>query len=517
MKISHFAILAAMLAAGFPTALADDDLRWGDLGDGTFANPVLNADYSDPDVIRVGDKYYLTCSEFHFMGMLMLESDDMVNWRIIGRVFDSIDLPGYSDMTKYASGTWAPALRYHDGRFMIFVCTPDEGLFMTSATDPAGPWEPLHLVKAVEKWEDPCPFWDDDGNAYLGRSRHGAGPIIIHRMSPDGRQLLDDGVEVYRGPVAEGTKIFKRNGYYYLSIPEGGVSKGWQTVLRATDIYGPYEHRRVLETGSTTVNGPHQGALVDTPDEEWWFYHFQSAGARGRVLHLQPVTWVDGFPFIGSDFDGNGVGEPVKICRKPATGVNAIPSAPQSSDEFDRAIGIQWQWNHNPDSSRVSVTSGGWLALKPMSAPKLRMARNQLTQKIMGYRSCATTLIDFSQLPEGARCGLESIGKRFIGTGVMMDSGVPVLYQEIDGQPVKIAPLKGSRLYVRLDICTGPNENRFSYSLDGKNYIQAGDSFSIEAADWKGSRVGLYCYTTGYTGGEALFDWFRYTHDGPGN
>ena len=192
-------IIAACIAMP-ATAAADSDLRWGDLGDGTFANPVLNADYSDPDVIRVGNKYYMTCSEFHYMGMLILESDDMVNWRIISRVYDSIDLPGYSDMTKYASGTWAPALRYHDGKFWIFVCTPDEGLFMTTASNPTGPWEPLHLVKGIEKWEDPCPFWDDDGTAYLGRSRHGAGPIILHRMSPDGRELLDDGVEVYRGP-----------------------------------------------------------------------------------------------------------------------------------------------------------------------------------------------------------------------------------------------------------------------------------------------------------------------------
>lgn len=276
-------------------------LAWGDRGDGTFANPVLNADYSDLDVIRVGDKYYMTCSEFHFMGMPVLESDDMVNWRIIGQVYDNIGMPGYGDMIKYAEGTWAPALRYHDGKFWIFVCTPEEGLFMTVAEDPAGPWSPLHLVKGVAKWEDPCPFWDDNGDAYLVRSRHRAGPIIIHRMSPDGRELLDEGVTVYKGPVAEGPKMFKKDGYYYISIPEGGVSKGWQTVLRSKDVYGPYESRRVLERGSTDVNGPHQGALVETPDGDWWFYHFQSAGTRGRVVHLQPVKWIDGFPFIGED------------------------------------------------------------------------------------------------------------------------------------------------------------------------------------------------------------------------
>ena len=199
------------------------DTRWGDLGDGTFANPILNGDYSDPDVIRVGRKYYMTCSEFHFMGMNILESDDMVNWKIIGRIFDRMDLDGYSGMNKYGNGSWAPALRYHDGKFWMYVCTPNEGLFMSTATDPAGPWSPLYQVKNVSGWEDPCPLWDEDGQAYIGRSQLGGGPIIIHKMSADGKTLLDDGRKVYEGPTAEGTKLFLKDGYYYISIPEGGV------------------------------------------------------------------------------------------------------------------------------------------------------------------------------------------------------------------------------------------------------------------------------------------------------
>lgn len=508
-------IIAACIAMP-AAAAADSDLRWGDLGDGTFANPVLNADYSDPDVIRVGNKYYMTCSEFHYMGMLILESDDMVNWHIISRVYDSIDLPGYSDMTKYASGTWAPALRYHDGKFWIFVCTPDEGLFMTTASNPTGPWEPLHLVKGIEKWEDPCPFWDDDGTAYLGRSRHGAGPIILHRMSPDGRELLDDGVEVYRGPVAEGTKIFKRDGYYYMSIPEGGVSKGWQTVLRSKNIYGPYESRRVLERGSTEINGPHQGALVDTPDGEWWFYHFQSAGPRGRVLHLQPVVWRDGFPEIGTDYDGNGVGEPMKVCRKPSTGVSGKPYTPQSSDEFSgMRPGIQWQFNHNPDSAYISV-SDGWLNITPMKSPRLRTARNQLVQKIMGYRSSASTKVDFSRLPDGGRCGIVSIGKRHIGAGVENLGGKRSLYMEIDSIVERHdLPENCDTVYLRLDIDTEANVNQYHVSIDGEHFMPLGSPFETEAHDWKGNHIGLYCYTTGATDGKASFDYFRYTHDGP--
>jgi beta-xylosidase len=185
---------------------------WGDQGNGTYINPVLDADYSDPDVIRVKDKYYLVCSEFHFMGIPVLESGDMVNWHIIAQVFRKMDFPAYDSNSRYAGGSWAPSLRYHDGKFWLYFCTKDEGLFMSNATDPAGPWSPLMLVKEIKGWEDPCPFWDDDGNAYLGHSVYGAGPIILHKMSPDGTKLLDDGKTIYTGQVAEGTKFYKTNG-----------------------------------------------------------------------------------------------------------------------------------------------------------------------------------------------------------------------------------------------------------------------------------------------------------------
>ena len=497
---------------------------WGDLGDGTFANPVLNADYSDPDIIRIGDKYYLTCSEFHYMGMPMLESDDMVNWRIIGQVYDRIDLPGYSDMTKYAEGTWAPAFGYHDGKLWIFVCTPEEGLFMTNAENPAGPWQPLHLVKGIDKWEDPCPFWDEDGQAYLVRSRHRAGPIIIHRMSPDGRELLDEGVTVYKGPVAEGPKMFKKDGYYYISIPEGGVSKGWQTILRSRDIYGPYESRRVLERGSTDINGPHQGSLIETPQGDWWFYHFQSAGTRGRVLHLQPVTWADGWPVIGTDYDGNGVGEPMHIVPMPF-GKSAESFTPQTSDEFDGdRPGIQWQTNHNPVDENISLAKRkGHLTLRPLNAAKLREARNQLTQKIMGFKSVASTAIDWSDMKEGDRSGLACLGQRFMGAGVMMEKtdgkNVPVIYLEADSTVTFRQPLPGLRknrpVIIRLEIDTAANLFAYSYSTDGKTFKPLGMPFEMQGGFWKGVRTGLYAYTTSPLPGETHFDYFRYTHDGP--
>lgn len=501
------------------------DPRWGDLGDGTFANPILNGDYSDPDVIRVGNKYYMICSEFHFMGMPVLESDDMVNWTIISQIYNHIDLPGFSDMKRYGDGSWAPALRYHDGKFRMFVCMPNDGLFMSTATDPAGPWSPLHCVKSAGGWEDPCPLWDEDGQAYVGRSQLGGGPIYIHKMSADGTRLLDDGKKVYEGPVAEGTKLFKKDGYYYISIPEGGVSSGWQTVMRSKDIYGPYESKRVLEMGVTKVNGPHQGALVDTPEGEWWFYHFQSADPQGRVVHLQPVVWEDGFPVIGTDFDKNGVGEPMKICKKPAIKCNVTPHAPQSSDDFSSdKLSVQWQFNHNPANENWSLTSRpGWLEIKALKAEDVRNSRNQFTQKTMGYRGEAIIRMDYSAMTEGQRVGLECIGGKFCGAGILMQMDAeelkPVVYYENEGQVKLVKTIERADdqiLYVKLVIDGLNNKHQFSYSLDGRNYQDCGDSFEEGSRDWKGSRVGLYSYNTKEEGGKVWFDSFEYKFDGPG-
>ena len=477
-------------------------LDWGDQGNGTYKNPVLNADYSDPDVIRVGNKYYMVASDFHFIGMQVLESDDMVNWQVISQIYDRFDLPGWDENKHYAGGSWAPSIRRHNGRFYVYFCTPEEGLFMSSAEDPRGPWTPLHCLKSVPKWEDPCPLWDDDGQAYLGRSQHGAGPIIVHKMSPDGKTLLDDGVTVYTGPVAEGTKWLKRNGWFYLIIPEGGVGTGWQTVLRSRNIYGPYEKRVVLEQGSTDVNGPHQGALVDTPEGGWWFYHFQETPAMGRVVHLQPARWQDDWPQIGVDIDGNGIGEPVAVWQKPYTSEGFLP---QTSDNFDsECLGLQWQWCHNPANNDWSLTERkGWLTIHALPSFDLKNARNMLTQKSMGYRGEVTTLMDGSDIQAGTYAGLLCIGREYRGIGVCADG----IYLEDNGQREVIMHEKPSLVYLRVSLNVITNQHQFYYSLDGKDYQPAGSSFTMHAGNWKGFRVGLYCYGNA---GKAQFDDFDY-------
>ena len=504
-------------------AWSQTDTRWGDLGDGTYANPLLLADYSDPDVIRVGNKYYMTCSEFHFMGMPILECEDMVNWRIIGQIFNRIDIEKFDTMNGYGDGTWAPTLRYHDGKFWMFVCMPNTGLYMSTATRPEGPWEPLYHVKDIRNWEDPCPLWDDDGNAYLGHSVLGAGPIILHRMSPDGKQLLDDGQKIYEGPVAEGTKFLKRDGYYYLSIPEGGVSTGWQMVLRSKNIYGPYEGRRCLEMGSTNVNGPHQGALVDTPDGEWWFYHFQSHSPQGRVVHMQPVVWqADGFPLIGQDYDGNGVGEPVKVWKKPSISKRSKIFAPQASDKFKGGkLSPQWAWNHNPVDECWSLSQRkGWLALRALQASNVRSARNCLTQKTMGYKGEATVKLDYNEMKSGQRAGMVCLGRIRYAAGVEVQlDGSKCLYIERDGEAStlsKIVLMEKGVVFLRLTIDDVKNEHHFSFSFDGKFFMPIGEVFAEEDSDWKGYRIGLFTYTQALPSGYVYFDDFVYRFDGPG-
>ena len=483
----------------FPISLAAQQLSWGDQGDGTYRNPVLCADFSDPDVIRVDGRYYMVASDFHFMGMQVLESLDGINWRYASQIYRRIDEPGWDAMAHYAGGSWAPAIRYHNGMFYVFFCTPDEGLFMSTARDAHGPWSPLHCLRHVAKWEDPCPFWDDDGQAYLGRSRHRAGPIIVHRMSADGRQLLDDGVTVYRGPVAEGTKFLKRHGYYYLIIPEGGVGTGWQTVLRSRNIYGPYERRVVLEQGTTAINGPHQGALVEGDEGRWWFYHFQETPVLGRIVHLQPVRWEDDWPVVGTDHDGNGIGEPVVgagFASAPSTSAFSL----QQSDDFNSTLGLQWQWNHNSVDSHWSLTERtGWLTLHALPADSLKQCRNQLTQKVVGYHSTVTILV---QQSGHCRAGLFLSGKLFRAVGLSADG----IFIEVGGKQYIIRRGRFKKLYLRLCIDAERNQHQFYYSTNGRRYQKAGDAFAMRSGYWKGIRAGLFCYGPD---GLAQFDYYR--------
>lgn len=510
LKTTLLLMLCAMTATAQPSPRP-----WGDQGNGTYINPILPADYSDPDVIRVDSTYYMVASDFHFMGMQILTSHDLVNWRVAAQIYHRLPFAGYDTNERYAGGSWAPSIRWHDGWFYVYFCTPDDGLLMTRAQRAEGPWEPLTVVRAVKKWEDPCPFWDDDGQAYLGHSVHGAGPIIIHRMSPDGKRLLDDGTTVYQGPVAEGTKIHKLGGWYYLSIPEGGVGHGWQSALRSRSIYGPYERRIVLEQGSTAVNGPHQGAMVDTPDGQWWFLHFQELSPLGRVVHLQPMRWNDGWPFIGVDQDGNGIGEPVYVWTKPAL-PTATTDSIQNSDNFDSAIlSPVWQWNHNPDDSRWSLSeSPGHLTLHALKAPTFRLARNTLTQKTMGFSGLAEVTVGIGQLNTNTKCGLALMGKVNYQIGVARTSKGNMIYASQEDSVVASAPLSQTdEVRLRVDMKPQLGHYSLSYAVGSDKWQTLVSDLTARSGFWKGVRVALYCYNTKADKGTALFSRFEYRVD----
>jgi beta-xylosidase len=497
-KSIALSILFLLSSIGFLNGENHKILTWGDQGDGTYKNPILKSDYSDPDILRHGDDFYLIASDFHFVGMQILHSKDLVNWQIIGQVFDRLTMAAkYDEMKAYSQGTWAPSLRFHNGEFYIFVCTPYDGLFMWHAKNPSGPWSETVTVKAVEKWEDPCPFWDDDGQAYLVHSYHGAGPLILHKMSSDGTMLLDDGKEIYRGKVAEGPKIYKRHGYYYISLPEGGVETGWQTVLRSKDIYGPYERREVFPPGS-----PHQGGIVELENGEAWFISFKSTGYLGRICYLNPVKWTDDdWPVFGDN------GKPVDVWKKPNVGKSYPIVHPQTSDEFiSKTLSPVWQWNHNPVTSAWSLTQHpGWLRLTAQPADNLSVARNTLTQKLWDSAGVIDVKMDASLMKDGQRAGFAFMsGSNFGWIGIGQVNGVhKILWDQGEGPDFRDK-------YVWLRGVNNGDTGKLFYSLDGKKFVDAGTTFRMTFRHWKGSRIAIFSY--GPNGGSADFDYVRYRY-----
>ena len=373
-------ILAVILLAPSVAVLAQNISKvWvADQGDGTYKNPVLHADYSDPDVCRVGDDFYMTSSSFDAVpGLPILHSKDLVNWELIGHALKRQIPIEHFEKTQHGNGVWAPAIRYHKNEFYIYYPDPDFGIYLTKASHPTGPWSAPVLVEEGKGLIDPCPLWDSDGKVYLvhgwAGSRAGIKSILtVKRLNVSGDKVLDEGTLVYDGHLTdatvEGPKFYKRNGYYYIFAPAGGVSTGWQLVLRSKNVYGPYERRVVMDQGSSPVNGPHQGAWVDTKPvngkSQDWFLHFQDKMEYGRVVHLQPMKWVNDWPVIGEDTDGDGKGQPVLSYKKPNVGQRSAVKTPEESDEFNAlTLAKQWQWQANPKGIWFTTSAQGFLRL----------------------------------------------------------------------------------------------------------------------------------------------------------
>lgn len=526
MRRIIFACTLAIALCSAPKTLAN---VWAaDNGDGTYTNPILHADYSDPDVIRVGEDYYMVSSSFNSVpGIPVLHSKDLINWQIINHVFSKFPLDQF-DRVINGRGCWAPSIRYHNGKYYVYFCTPDEGLFAATTTDPREPWE-LHHVLNVRQWEDPCPFWDEDGKAWLVRSKLCGGPVYLHRMSDDGLTLLDNGKIVYQdekeNPILEGVKIMKRNSYYYILAPAGGVVSGWQTVLRSKNIEGPYEARRVLDEGNG-INGPHQGGLVDTPSGEWWFIHFQDKGAFGRITHLQPARWLeDDWVVIGDDSDGDGCGVPVVSShKKPDVGKSYKIQTPQTTDEFkSTTLGLQWQWPASHYENWYSLTARkGYMRLYPIASPSdcgnLYYTPNLLLQKLPAPSFMATAKLDASAIEEGERAGLTVIGNEHSYLAVEKRGGEYKLvlyygkYNNCGFPPVEEAVIDVDRstLYLRVNV-TPDEKCYYSYSESGKEFTAIDRIFNVKKGGWIGGKFGIFCINPNVMDGRGYvdFDYLR--------
>lgn len=505
-----------------------------DNGDGTYKNPVLNADYSDPDAIRVGDDYYLVASSFNCIpGLPILHSRDLVNWELIGHALQK--QPPYEVFSKvqHGGGVWAPSIRFHKNEFYIYYPDPDFGIYVVKATTPAGPWtEPL-LVQPGKGLIDPCPLWDENGKAYLvyalAGSRAGVKSILlVSSMKADGTALTGNSVMVFDGhkehPTVEGPKFYKRNGYYYIFAPAGGVAPGWQLVLRSKNVFGPYEGKIAMEQGQTDINGPHQGAWVDTKTGENWFLNFQDLRAYGRVVHLNPMKWVADWPVIGTDEDKNGTGNPVRSYKKPNVGKTYPIVTPAESDEFNgTSLGLQWQWHANYQTT-WGFPSGnlGFYRLncipRPVEAINLWDISNLLLQKFPAQEFTATAKLTFDARFDGEELGLVVMGLDYGAISLLRNNAKLELRTTLCKQADKSSKeeITESRqidtpaIYFRVQVKKGAVCN-FSYSIDGVQFSPIGKEFKAKEGRWIGAKVGFYALRNGIINdaGSADIDWFR--------
>jgi beta-xylosidase len=507
-----------------------------DNGDGTYRNPILHADYSDPDAIRVGEDFYMVSSSFEDIpGLPILHSKDLVNWTIIGHALQRQQPVEHFSIPRHGEGVWAPSIRYHKGEFYIYYPDPDFGIYLTKAKNAKGPWSEPVLVEGGKGLIDPCPLWDDNGQVFLVHAYAGSRAgiksiIVVKKMNAEGTKTLDQGVLVYDGheldPTIEGPKLYKRNGYYYIFAPAGGVPTGWQLVLRSRSVYGPYERKVVMDQGRSPVNGPHQGAWVTTSTGEDWFLHFQDKDAYGRIVHLQPLKWINNWPVIGTDADGDGKGEPVLRYKKPNVGKHYTVQTPAESDEFNgQTLGLQWQWMANSKANWYFINPSTQ-ALRlysvpiPDSAHSLWDVPNVLLQKFPAEQFMATTKLSFkpNERIENEKAGLVVMGYSYNGLALKSKKDGIYLVQTLGRDAVKgnseseqiISKLNSGTIYLRVKVTTGA-KCLFGYSLDGKSFTYLNNVFVAEVGRWIGARLGLYCTRSGVINdaGWVDVDWFR--------
>ena len=409
------------------------------------SNPVLDADWPDPDAIRVGEEYWMIASSFQRApGLPVLRSRNLVDWEHVTNALPALPPLEHYSLPRRGSGVWAPSIREHEGTFHIVYPDPDHGIFVLDAPHPAGPWSEPRLLLAGRGLIDPCPLWDEDGRAYLihgwARSRAGVkNRLSLLEVSPDLRTALStstvviDGADLLGMLTLEGPKAYRKDGWYWIFAPAGGVADGYQVVFRSRSLEGPYEHRIVLEQDTTAVNGPHQGALVDDVHGRWWFLHFQDRGVFGRVTHVQPVHFDDeGWPHMGESIDAVR-GRPVAVvpALDPAQEDPAQPlpyREPTRSDDFTSAsLHPRWHWQANPRSGWARCGAGSLeLAFAPSARGDLRDLGAILGQQLPGTPSTWTTTLHLPAVADEVgteRAGIVVLGLSYAWAGLRRRGG----------------------------------------------------------------------------------------------
>jgi beta-xylosidase len=506
------AVPASPCLAGEPAAWGHW-AQWGDLGNGRYRNPVLPADYSDLDVIRVGDDYYAISSTFQFSpGMAILHSRDLVNWETVGHAVPDLTQISpeldWNRMNRYGRGIWAGAIRYHAGRFWIYFGTADEGYFMTSAPRPEGPWTPLHALLRAPGWDDCAPFWDDDGKGYfIGTNFSGGYQIHLWDMSPDGRTLVPGSDRViYQSKGSEANKLYKIDGTYYHFFSEVQGDVRVMMMRRAPSIRGPWSAKRQLMRGDTAAMEPNQGGIVQGPDRHWYFFTHHGAGDwAGRAASLLPVHWIDGWPVIGQP-DRDGIGTMVWEGAMPAGG--APRRFPQGGDGFDAgALAPVWEWNYQPRADKWSLSARpGFLRLHAfpgLDGGNLLKVGNVLTQRVVrsSGQSFAARL-DLAGMADGQHAGLlhftaqpraANPAESTASVGIVMADGKRYLEVSRDGSYTRLRPWASGTIWLRsswgLD-----GRATLAVSGDGKQYQPVLPDFPLTWGAYRGSRVGLFTF-----------------------
>ncbi len=496
--------------------------QWGDQRDGTYRNPIVPGDYSDIDCIRVGNDYYTVSSTFQYSpGFIILHSKDLVNWRILGHVVNDVSVispaMNCTQMNRNGVGIWAGAIRYHNKRFWVYFGDPDEGYFMSSAARPEGSWTTVKNILPEKGWDDCCPFWDDDGQAYLiGTKFADHYKIHLFKMSADGTTIdrASDKV-IYQSNGSEANKMYKINGYYYHLFSEVRNNVRVLMMERAKNIWGPYEGPQQLSEGQQQFNEPNQGGLVQTPGGQWYFLtHHGSGDWSGRIMSLLPVTWTNGWPIIGKP-NGAGIGEMVWQAPMPVKGTKRV--VPQSSDEFTGSkLGPQWEWNYQPRADKWSLTQRkGWLrlhAFKPLKNNLLH-AGNTITQR--SYRTTsneATVKIDLSKMANGQRAGLSHFGvPNYAAAGVVQTSQGKQL-QFFNKDKITDGPvIQANTIWLRSNWGLD-GKSKFSYSTNGKDFKPFGETYQLKWGSYRGDRLAIYNFNYEQEAGCIDVDYLRYEY-----